>query len=320
MNNELIFYDNKINTLDFRNLSEKEMDMFMFIISKIPYPKEGEPTGKKIQIKVNYDEIEKRLSITRLSQDAFMKAIDNMNKKLMQITVTWNTEKGTEYLSIFNHISWDEYQENVQLDIVEEFAFLLDVLCKKGGFTVIELKKYLSLNSKSAKGLYRILAQYRKSGKIYKLNIEDFKRILGASKSVNGADFIKKYLMPALETLKNNGCIIDYEKPEAEYYKRPGSPVKDISINFTFAGENKIVEEKLDINQVEKTAKALGVPVETLLALQQSNPVVKQEPKPITKVEPVEEEVPCYEKTLIADDDDYLLECVEQLKAEMPFV
>ena len=70
------------------------------------------------------------------------------------------------------------------------------------------------------------------------------------------------------------------------------------------------------MKQIEEAAKALGVPVETLLALKQSNPAkeVKQEPKPI------QEESPFYSRCLIADDDDYLLECVEQLKAEMPFL
>ena len=49
MKDELIFYDNKMNTLDFKNLDKKQLNIFMAIISQVPNAQKK----NKLVIKIN---------------------------------------------------------------------------------------------------------------------------------------------------------------------------------------------------------------------------------------------------------------------------
>lgn len=318
MKDELVFYDNRINSLDFANLDKKDLNLFMAIISQVPNAKREE----QLVISVDYEKLKKLSDLGRCSAPELRRKADELTKKLGAIAITWETPEQSVYFTIFQYTKWDATTNTLSVIVSDIFRNMIDLMRVKSNFTVLELRKYINLNSKSAKGLYMLLAQYKNTGVIYNLSVANLKRVLCVPSNVNNKETVRTYLLPALEMLKKEGCIEEYEKPQATYSSAQGNPLKAVTIYFTFAGEKKIVNNESSVNmkQIEEAAKALGVPVESLLALKQSKSVVKQEPKPITKVEPVEEEVPYYEKMLVADDDDYLLECVEQLKAEMSFV
>lgn len=318
MKDELVFYDNRINTLDFANLDKKDLNLFMAIISQVPNAKRE----KQLEISIGYEKLKELSDLGRCSVPELRKKADELTKKLGAIAITWKTPEQSVYFTIFQYTKWDATTNTLSVIVSDIFRNMIDMMRVKSNFTVLELRKYINLNSKSAKGLYMLLAQYKNTGVIYNLSVANLKRVLCVPSNVNNKETVRTYLLPALEMLKKEGCIEEYEKPQATYSSAQGNPLKAVTIYFTFAGEKKIVNNESSVNmkQIEEAAKALGVPVESLLALKQSKSVVKQEPKPITKVEPVEEEVPYYEKMLVADDDDYLLECVEQLKAEMSFV
>lgn len=305
-----------MNTLDFKNLDKKQLNIFMAIISQV----KNAQRNNKLVIKINYERLKDLASISYESGPEFEKRVELLIKNLGTIAITWETPERYRYFSIFESVDWDKVNGTLTVIVSDAFKNIIDVMHNRANFTVLELRKYINLTSKAAKGLYMLLAQYKSTGVIYNLNVADLRRVLCVSEKTKNYEIISKHLVPALQVLKEEKCIVDFNKPEPIYSTFKGNPLKAVTIRYTFAGESKIVEEKLDINQVEKTAKALGVPVETLLALKQSNPVEKQEPKPITKIEPVQEEVPYYEKMLIADYDDYLLKCVKQLKAENPFI
>lgn len=318
MKDELVFYDNRINTLDFANLDKKDLNLFMAIISQVPNAKKEE----QLVIRVDYEKLKELSDLGRCSVPELRKKADELTKKLGAIAITWETPEQSVYFTIFQYTKWDATTNTLSVIVSDIFRNMIDLMRVKSNFTVLELRKYINLTSKAAKGLYMLLAQYKSTGVIYNLSVSNLKRVLCVAKGMDSKYIISRYLIPALKMLKEEGCIEEYEKPQATYGSGQGNPLKAVTIYFTFAGEKKIINESSgNIKQIEEAAKVLGVPVETLLALK-SNPAkeVKQEPKPITKVEPVEEELPYYEKTLVADDDDYLLECVEQLKAEMPFL
>lgn len=316
MKDELIFYDNKMNTLDFKNLDKKQLNIFMAIISQVPNAQKK----NKLVIKINYERLRDLSGVSYESGPEVEKKVELLIKNLGTIAITWETPERYRYFSIFESVDWDKVNGTLTVIVSDAFKNIIDVMHNRANFTVLELRKYINLTSKAAKGLYMLLAQYKSTGVIYNLNVADLRRVLCVSEKTKNYEIISKHLVPALQVLKEEKCIVDFNKPEPIYSTFKGNPLKAVTIRYTFSGEKKSVEKSIDIKQIEETAKVLGVSVESLLALKQSKSVVKQEPKPITKVEPVEEEVPYYEKMLVADDDDYLLECVEQLKAEMSFV
>ena len=318
MKDELVFYDNRINSLDFANLDKKDLNLFMAIISQVPNAKREE----QLVISVEYEKLKELSDLGRCSAPELRRKADELIKKLGTIAITWKTPEESECFMIFQRTKWNATTNTLSVVVSDIFRNMIDMMRVKSNFTVLELRKYINLTSKSAKGLYMLLAQYKNTGVIYNLSVANLKRVLCVPSNVNNKETVRTYLLPALEMLKKEGCIEEYEKPQATYGSGQGNPLRAVTIHFTFAGEKKIINESsVNMKQIEEAAKALGVPVETLLALK-SNPAkeVKQEPKPITKVEPVEEELPYYERMLISDDDDYLLECIEQLKAENPFI
>lgn len=310
MKDELVFYDNRINSLDFANLDKKDLNLFMAIISQVPNAKRE----KQLEISIGYEKLKELSDIGRCSAPELRRKADELIKKLGTIAITWKTPEESVYFTIFQCTKWDATTNTLSVIVSDTFRSLIDMMRVKSNFTVLELRKYINLTSKSAKGLYMLLAQYKSTGVIYNLSVSNLKRVLCVPSNVNNKEIVRAYLLPALEMLKKEGCIEEYEKPQATYSSAQGNPLRAVTINFVFVGEKKSVEKSVDMKQIEETAKVLGVPVETLLALKQSNPAkeVKQEP------EPIQEESP-FSRCLVADDDDYLLECVEQLKAEMPF-
>lgn len=313
MKDELVFYDNRINTLDFANLDKKDLNLFMAIISQVPKAKREE----QLVISVEYEKLKELSDLGRCSAPELRKKADELIKKLGTIAITWKTPEESECFMIFQRTKWNATTNTLSVVVSDIFRNMIDMMRVKSNFTVLELRKYINLNSKSAKGLYMLLAQYKNTGVIYNLSVSNLKRVLCVPSNVNNKETVRTYLLPALEMLKKEGCIEEYEKPQATYSSAQGNPLKAVTIYFTFAGEKKIINESSgNMKQIEEAAKVLGVPVETLIALKQSNPEkeLKQEP------EPIQEESPFYSRCLIADDDDYLLECVKQLKAENPFI
>lgn len=77
--------------------------------------------------------------------------------------------------------------------MIERFAFLLNELSSQ--FTCFELDEFTDLRSIYARECYRRLKQFRKTG-VWKVGLEDFRRLIDVPKSYATCDVNKKVLKP----------------------------------------------------------------------------------------------------------------------------
>ncbi|ECO3477774.1 replication initiation protein, partial [Campylobacter jejuni] len=144
-----------------------------------------------------------------------------------------NPDDGYDESTLFNRIT---------LKINPDFAYLVNQLTTN--FTAFELEEFISLSGKYTKTLYRLLKQYRTTGKVY-FEWEEFKRIMDIPEKMKMCDIDKDILKPVIKELTKERNLFDqirvpfknlaYEKDKAKSRGRGG---KVIGITFTFKPEN----------------------------------------------------------------------------------
>ena len=79
------------------------------------------------------------------------------------------------------------------------------------------------------KTLYRLLKQFRTTG-IYRVTLEEFKRLFGVSKGYSNRLILDKIINPSVKALaKHFGSL----ECKVLYEKKPGRPVKGYEFTFT---------------------------------------------------------------------------------------
>lgn len=140
------------------------------------------------------------------------------------------------------------------MQVNPQFEYILNQLT--ANFTAFELSEFIALSGKYTKTLYRLLKQYRTTGKAY-FEWEEFCRIMDIPEKFAMCDIDKRILKPAIKELSKERNLFDqvrvpfknlaYEKEKAKGRGRGG---KVSGITFTFKPEN-IEMQKLE-NESQK--------------------------------------------------------------------
>ncbi len=144
--------------------------------------------------------------------------------------------------------------ESIEMQVNPQFEYILNQLT--ANFTAFELSEFIALSGKYTKTLYRLLKQYRTTGKAY-FEWEEFCRIMDIPEKFAMCDIDKRILKPAIKELSKERNLFDqvrvpfknlaYEKEKAKGRGRGG---KVSGITFTFKPEN-IEMQKLE-NESQK--------------------------------------------------------------------
>lgn len=144
--------------------------------------------------------------------------------------------------------------ESIEIQVNPQFEYILNQL--SANFTAFELSEFVSLNGKYTKTLYRLLKQFRTTGKAY-FEWEEFCRIMDIPQDYRQSEIDKRILKPAIKELSKERNLFDqmrvpfknlaYEKEKAKGRGRGG---KVSGITFTFKPEN-IEMQKLE-NESQK--------------------------------------------------------------------
>ncbi|ELT3328505.1 replication initiation protein, partial [Salmonella enterica subsp. enterica serovar Alachua] len=142
----------------------------------------------------------------------------------------------------------------IEMQINPRFEYILNQLT--ANFTAFELSEFISLSGKYTKTLYRLLKQYRSTGKVY-FEWKEFCRIMDIPEKLAMSDIDKRILKPAIKELSKERNLFDqvrvpfknlaYEKEKTAGRGRGG---KVSGISFTFKPEN-IQMQKLE-NESQK--------------------------------------------------------------------
>ena len=251
--NEVLEYENRLNDVPFKTFKEVDFNVFFSILLLAKKgidsgDMEKDDNGNPI-IRIDYSDIKqiagfKKNHITNKEfNEQFLKGL---TKKLL--TINGTIKKGNLESDLVLFPQFDRDTANAQLiihmaDDFQELLYEFDEI----GFTKLELKKFIRLESKYTKTLYRKLSQFRSSGK-YVVKQDTFRELFDVPESYNQSDIMKRIINPSVKALSE-----EFENLKCETHKAPkrGAPVDRYKFTFVATPKrNQQTEGQLDMEQV----------------------------------------------------------------------
>lgn len=280
MNKDIVKYGNDFNLLPMPQLKALQMDIFMAILSLVKEKRENTPLLKRffnpelrelvIPQKVFIDLC--RLQDSNMPYTDIFWLIDNTLEKLVKTTIKYQKDEKT----IYNFVCFEIgaiIASDIHITLTKTFYDM--IINYKYGFTAFELGEFICLSSKYTKTLYRLLKQYRSTGKLI-INLPKFLEIMGIPPSYKMCDIDKQILRPAIKELVEPTLFdperipfvnLQYKKHKGNGRGRGGNV---IAIEFTFLPQRKPTElEQIKQETAEKDKKIEQLEKERDFAAQQ---------------------------------------------------
>lgn len=249
MSYEVAKYDNKLNLLDFKNMSKIENNLFFASLAKI---REHGTAEVKFYMSDILTFTEKNLTM-----DEAIKLTFSAMKKVVKSSLKWQIdEHRTRLFNLFEYFEISDLDGEITCKITETFKDILNHF-KDGQFTMFEVAEFSELSSKYSQTIYRLCKQFRSQGYLI-MKWQDFKDRL---------DIPKSYNVGTIDTQILNKVLIDFNEPTLFNPNKPifknfkfnkirgkgkGRPITHIE--FTFAPENtdnkKMTAEKKELENL----------------------------------------------------------------------
>jgi len=236
--NEMVKYHNHMNMVNFNGFNAVELDLLLSICAKI----RDEDTKTIIY---DFDDLRELSKYTATAIKSFIKDLKSTYQKLIRLTFCVGTETEFTEFVLFTKYKVSAINQEVTISVNQEFSYILNELT--ANFTRFELDEFISLQSKYAKNLYRLLKQFRSTGRVY-FTIDDFKNKLDIPKSYKIAHIDQKILKPIKNELSPLFQNFSIEKVKS---RKRGTPVTHI--NFSFTPQKSLQsEEKRALKQIQE--------------------------------------------------------------------
>lgn len=236
--NEIVKFDNYMNKISFKRFKAVEFDLLMTLCGKL----RDKDTNI---ITFSFSELKKLSGDTKHSNKDYINSLKSMNRKLMEIICEIEMDGKIIMFVLFPTFEIDSINQTLTVCVNERFKFILNEITKN--FTRFDLKEFIKLESKYSKTLYRLLKQYKTTGR-YEVGIDDFKEKMDSPKTYTNKQFMQNIVNPALEELKSKNCFQNLVCT-VKYAQKRGKPV--VGYLFTFELE-KPVQQYIDIQQGSK--------------------------------------------------------------------
>ncbi|MFC7198570.1 replication initiation protein [Halospeciosus flavus] len=234
MSNEIVKYDNELNTIPFRKFTSLEMNLFFSIVSRMR-------DQELHTVEFSFDQLRELSQYKPTSTKRFVDDLENTYRKMLQLTIGRRSSSVREFFVLFTGFKIDSENETVNIKVNEDLRGILNEL---NVWTRYSLKEFNSLKSTYSKTIFRLLKQYRTTGYL-DLNMEDFKELLDLSDSYTLTNIDKRVLKPIKEELPAYFKNLSIEKKKS---KKRGNKV--IGFIFKFEKEENhaddFEEEKID--------------------------------------------------------------------------
>ena len=242
--NEIVKYDNYMNELKLKDFTSTDLDFLITLCAKM-----RDMDTKEVVF--DFSEIKAITNYKITSKERFVSELERMNRKLMQVTCRLRTQERIIMFVLFPTFEIDLNNNTLIVAVNEKFKFILNELVK--GFTRFELAEFVELDSKYTKNLYRLLKQFRTTGKLIVDDIADFKEKLDSPKSYEVKEFKRFVLDVAIKELQEKEVFKNLVCEPVKAKKR-GSPV--VGYTFTFEPEqvHKAIEQQIEPKKTTKQA------------------------------------------------------------------
>ena len=220
--NEIVKYDNYMNKLKFSGFTPTDYNFLMFLCSKLRDKETAEVT-------ISFEELRKKTGYTQHPVKQFISDLVRMNEKLMKMSCVLKKDGIIFQFVLFPTFATDTINERLIVAVNERFKFILNDLTKN--FTRFELSEFVELDSKYTKSLYRLLKQFKSTGK-YETSLENFRNRMDCPESYTNKHVMDKIIKPSLKELKEKEYFHNL-KCETKYAHRRGRPVMGYMFTFT---------------------------------------------------------------------------------------
>ena len=235
--NEVVKYNNYMNKLYFKKFKAVEYDILMALCAKL----RDQDTNT---IVFSFTDLKNIIHDTKHTNNNFIECLKSMNRKLMDIICEIEIDGKIVMFVLFPLFEIDPIKQELTVCVNERFKFILNELIKN--FTRFDLSEFLGLKSKYSKTLYRLLKQYRTTGR-YDVKIDDFRKKIDCPASYSNKYIMDLVIKPVLKELQN---YFNDLQCTTQYAHKRGRPV--IGYLFTFTPENR--KSVQDCMQEEKQA------------------------------------------------------------------
>jgi len=256
-----IEYQNTLNDIPFKKFTEADYNLFFAIIF---LAKQGvdsgriekDPATNKALITLEYSDIKKLsgLGKSRIKNSDFNeKYLKGMIAKLQAINGTIKNGNIEDDIVLFPKFRRNTEDALLTVFLEEDFFKVLYEFDELG-FTKIEFKRLVTLESKYTKTLYRKLCQFKRTGK-YQVKADTFRELFDIPESYKQSDIMKRVINPAIEELSN-----EFKNLSCELHHAPkrGAPVDRYTFTFvkSVREQRKTTEGQSDMDQAaEEMAK-----------------------------------------------------------------
>ena len=240
MENQIVKFHNDTNRVNLGNLGVNESQLFFAICSKLNNQGSATLTFDMPEIRTMMGGAVK----TNKEITAYVKRLWTNIKHADFWILLGRKEKAVMLFRSFTLIYTDDSKtelESIEISVNDEFQYLLNNFI--GNFTQFELAEFNGLDGRYAKNLYRLLKQFRHTGRcdIFKNDIDGFIRLMGIPNHMRWAEMDRVIISLACKALmkhnkKSNRIPFEnlkYEKIKDKSQRGRGGKVVGISFTFT---------------------------------------------------------------------------------------
>ena len=193
MSNGTVIYHNEMNLVPLRKFASVEIDLFFAMCNKL----KEQDTNK---LYLSFEELKylSNYNYETRNINRFIGDLQNIYKKILEITYRREDEDVIEFFVLFNHFKIHKTEKYLEISTNPDLKFVLNDITRN--FTKFELKELTNLKSSYSKTMFRLLKQYKHTGYL-KLSMEDFRTRLDVSKSYQMCDITKRVLKPISKEL-----------------------------------------------------------------------------------------------------------------------
>ena len=216
----IVRYSNHMNEIKFKNFKEKDYDFLMSLCSRLK--DQGANT-----IVLSFSEIKAISGYTSTNKKRFIQDLLGMNNKLLQITSSVISNNTIKQFALFVEFETDICNNTLTVSVNPKWSHLLNNL--QANFTRFELEEFVSLDSKYAKTLFRLLKQYRSTGE-YRVSVTDLRELMGCPEKYTNYVFYRDILGPSITKVQEFYPTLNCE---VQHARTKGNPVSGYVFKFS---------------------------------------------------------------------------------------
>ena len=182
-----------MNLVPLRKFTSTEINLFFAMCNKL---KEKETNT----LHLSFDELKELSNYSPKTRNInrFVKDLDDVYKKMLELTIRYEDDEVIERFILFNHYRIHKKDQYLEISTSPNLKHILNSITSN--FTKFELKEMTNLKSTYSKNMFRILKQYKHTGYM-KIKIDDFRERLDIPKSYRMTDINKNVLKPIVTEL-----------------------------------------------------------------------------------------------------------------------